>query len=256
MPEGQRHLTHEERCRIGALKESGLSDGAVAAHPGRDRPSVWRELRRNGGDSGYSPGEGRGKAEARRGGASSVPRKMTAERRAHVETWLTEGWSPEQTAGRLRLEGGWAVSRQWTSGYLKADRKAGGGLFPLLRRRGKKPNWRGGRHSGRGHIPGRVDISERPEGGGQDFDVASVRAPVGRRPCAARKAPIGSPAKGLQPSRARNHRRQGAGNPAFRPFSPPGRGKWPVLHFGLEVGVERLSQPGIRTKTQRSAVAR
>ncbi len=26
MPEGHRHLTHEERCQIGALKESGLSD--------------------------------------------------------------------------------------------------------------------------------------------------------------------------------------------------------------------------------------
>ncbi len=55
------------------------------------------------------------------------------------------------------------MGRQWTSGRLKADRKAGGGLFLLLRRRGRKPNWRGGRHSGRGHIPGRVDISERPE---------------------------------------------------------------------------------------------
>ncbi len=31
MPEGHRHLTHGERCRIGALKESGLSDGAIAA---------------------------------------------------------------------------------------------------------------------------------------------------------------------------------------------------------------------------------
>ncbi len=123
MPEGQRHLTHGERCRIGALKESGISDGAVAARPGRDRPSVWRELRRNGGDSGYSPGEAQEKAEAHRGGASSVPRKMTAERRAHVEGCLAEGWSPEQVAGWLRLEGGWAVGRQWTSGYLKADRK-------------------------------------------------------------------------------------------------------------------------------------
>ncbi len=56
MPEGQRHLTRDERCRIGALKESGLSDGAIAARLGRDRSSVWRELRRNGGDSGYSPG--------------------------------------------------------------------------------------------------------------------------------------------------------------------------------------------------------
>ncbi len=163
MPEGFRHLTHGERCQIGALKESGLSYGDIAARLGRDRSSVWRELRRNGGDSGYSPGEAQGMAEARRSAASSVPRKMTAERWAHVEGCLAEGWSPEQVAGRLRLEGGWAVGRQWIYERLKADRKAGGELFLLLRRRGKKPNWRGGRHSGRGHIPGRVDISERPE---------------------------------------------------------------------------------------------
>ncbi len=35
MPEGYRHLTRDERCRIGALKESGLSDGAIAARLGR-----------------------------------------------------------------------------------------------------------------------------------------------------------------------------------------------------------------------------
>ncbi len=85
MPEGQRHLTHGDGCQIGALKESGLSDGVIAARLGRDRSSVWRELRRNGGDSGYSPGEGRGKAEARRSAASRVPRRMTAERWASVE---------------------------------------------------------------------------------------------------------------------------------------------------------------------------
>ena len=115
------------RCQIGALKESGLSNGAVAARPGRDRPSVWRELRRNGGDSGYSPGEGRGKAEVRRSGASSVPRRMTAERRAGVDGLLEEGWSPERIAGRLWLEGGWAVGRQWTSGYPRpTGRRAAG----------------------------------------------------------------------------------------------------------------------------------
>ncbi len=161
MPEGQRHLTHGERCRIHALTGSGLSEGAVARQLGRHRSSGWRKLRRNGGDGGYSPSRAQGKAEARRSGASSVPGKMTPERRAHVEGCLTEGWSPERIAGRLRLEGGRAVGRQWTSGHLRADRKAGGGLFPLLRRRGRKPNWRGGRHSGRGRIPGRVDIPER-----------------------------------------------------------------------------------------------
>ncbi len=163
MPEGYRHLTRDERCQIGALKESGLSDGAIAARLGRDRSSVWRELRRNGGDSGYSPGEAQGRAEARRGAASSNPRKMTPDRWARVEGLLAEGWSPEQVAGRLRLEGGWTVGRQWIYERVKADRKAGGRLFLLLRRRGKRPNWRGGRHSGRGHIPGRVDISERPD---------------------------------------------------------------------------------------------
>ncbi len=72
MPEGHRHLTHEERCRIGALKESGLSDGAIAARLDRERTSIWRELRRNGGDGGYSPGEAQGRAEARRSAASGV----------------------------------------------------------------------------------------------------------------------------------------------------------------------------------------
>ena len=65
MPEGHRHLTHGDGCRIGALKESGLSGGATAARLGRDRTAVWREVRRNVGGSGYSPGEAQRKAEAR-----------------------------------------------------------------------------------------------------------------------------------------------------------------------------------------------
>ncbi len=176
MPEGYRHLTYEERCQIGALKESGLSDGAIAARLGRDRTSVWRELRRNGGGGGYSPGEAQGRAEARRGAASGVPRRMTPDRWARVEGLLAEGWSPEQVAGRLRLEGGWTVGRQWIYERVRADRKAGGKLFLLLRRRGKRPNWRGGRHSGRGHIPGRVDISERPEEAGSRERVGDWEA--------------------------------------------------------------------------------
>ncbi len=51
---------------------------------------------------------------------------------------------------------------------MRADRPAGGDLYRCLRRRGKQPNWRGGRHAGHGHLPGRVDIAERPvDRGGQ-----------------------------------------------------------------------------------------
>ncbi len=54
------------------------------------------------------------------------------------------------------------ASREWIYPSVRADRPAGGDLYRCLRCRGKKPNWRGGRHAGRGHLPGRVDIAERP----------------------------------------------------------------------------------------------
>ena len=164
MPEGYRHLTHGERCQIGALKESGLSDGAIAARLGRDRTSVWRELRRNGGDGGYSPGEAQGRAEARRSAASSVPRRMTPDRWAHVEGLPGGGLEPG--AGR-----GTAASGGWLDGGPPVDIRApegrpegGRGAVPAAAApREEARTGEAGRHSGRGHIPGRVDISERPE---------------------------------------------------------------------------------------------
>ncbi len=162
MPEGQRHLTHPERCQIHALMESGLSGGAIARQLGRSPSSVPREIRRNGGARGYRHAQAQRLAEGRRSAASSVPRKMTPEPVALVEGRLVRGWSPEQVAGRLRLEGHPVAGRQWTCRHVHADRRAGGRLWRHLRRRARRPNRRGGAHAGRGHIPGRVDIPGRP----------------------------------------------------------------------------------------------
>ena len=52
------------------------------------------------------------------------------------------------------------AGRQWIYRYVRADREAGGRPYLCLRRRDKKPNRKGGWHASRGHIPGRVDISE------------------------------------------------------------------------------------------------
>ena len=71
-------------------------------------------------------------------------------------------WSPSQTpnqlaaGGRVRLGATWIYRRIW------ADRAAGGDLYLCLRHRGKRRNRRGRDGAGRGVIPGRVDISERP----------------------------------------------------------------------------------------------
>ncbi len=122
----------------------------------RGLAGVRRDLRRS--------GSGRrirlpGRPERRR---LPVARKMTPELWRMAEERLAEGWSPEQVAGRLRKEGEPMAGWEWIYRHVRADRKAGGGLWRHLRRRGRKPNWKGGRHSGRGRIPGRVDISERP----------------------------------------------------------------------------------------------
>ena len=158
MPEGQRHLTYAERCQIHALRKSGHSNGAIARQLGRDRTTVWREVRRNSGKRGYRHGQAQGKAEGRRSAASSVPRRMTPDLWRMVEERLAEGWSPERISGRLRKEGHPMAGRQWIQRHVHADRRAGGRLWRHLRRRGKRPNRKGGAHAGRGHIPGRVDI--------------------------------------------------------------------------------------------------
>ena len=44
---------------------------------------------------------------------------------------------------------------------VHVDRKAGGNPSRYFRRRGKKLNWKGESHAGRGHISGRVDILKR-----------------------------------------------------------------------------------------------
>ena len=162
MPKGYRHLAYEERCQIDALKKSGLSQGAIAQQLGRDRSTIYREIRRNTGGRGYRHKQAQRIAETRRRAASSVFWRLTPERWVEAQEKLREGWSPEQISGRFRLEGR-PLGRQRIYDRIHEDRRVGGDLWKNLRRRGKKPNWKGGSHSGRGHIPGRVDISERPE---------------------------------------------------------------------------------------------
>lgn len=162
MPCGYQHLTQSERCQIQALKKSGLSQSAIARELGRSHTTIGRELKRNSGKRGYRYKQADTKAVERRRNASSVPRKMTADLWCEVVELLEAGWSPDQIAGRYRRDERVMAGREWIYRYIRADRKAGGSLYKHLRRRGKKPNWRGGRHAGRGSIPGRVDISERP----------------------------------------------------------------------------------------------
>ena len=164
MPKGYKHITYEERCQIEVLLKSGKIPSEIARILGRDRKTISRELSRNTGLRGYLHKQAHCKATERRSCASTTARKMTPEVIDKIEYYLRKfQWSPEQISGRLTLENQISVSPERIYQHIWADKKQGGDLYLSLRHKAKKYNKRGSKHAGRGVIPNRVDISERPE---------------------------------------------------------------------------------------------
>src|ERR1700726_3668927 len=163
MPEGYLHLTCEQRCQIYALLRSGHTQSHIAHQIGVDPSTIGRELARNSGARGYRFKQADEKASLRRHQASGTPRKMTPAVVAVIEEKLTQQqWSPEQISGRLAQEGVATISHESIYRHVWNDKKDGGNLYLHLRHSGKKYNKRKGRNSGRGLIPNRVDIDQRP----------------------------------------------------------------------------------------------
>lgn len=89
---------------------------------------------------------------------------MTVETIKIITEKLHVQWSPEQIAGFLKKEGyPQAVSTETIYQYIWGDKKNGGTLYKHLRHSGKKYNKRRSSKAGRGCIPNRVGIEERPE---------------------------------------------------------------------------------------------
>ncbi len=125
-------------------------------------PTISRELKRNTGERGYRYQQADNKATERRRVASSCPKRMTMPVIHLIEEKLIEKWSPEQIAGTLRASN-MLVSYETIYRHVWTDKKKGGVLHTHLRRRGKKYNRRSAKTAGRGCIPNRVDITERPK---------------------------------------------------------------------------------------------
>ena len=79
-----------------------------------------------------------------------------------IEEKLRMGLSPAQISGWLKRHGRACVSYETIYKHIWADKKKGGTLYKHLRHSGKKYNRRSKGAAGRGCIPGRVDIKERP----------------------------------------------------------------------------------------------
>ena len=164
MPKGYHHLTYEARCQVYALKQRGDSLAQIARQLQVSRATVSREIRRNSGGRGYRYKQADTSAKQRRVFASSHPRKMHSTMTALIQEKLAMQWSPEQISGWLSIHHPhFKISHETIYKYVWADKRKGGRLFAHLRHRGKKHNKRSSGKAGRGCIPNRVGIEERPE---------------------------------------------------------------------------------------------
>ncbi len=163
MPKGYHHLTYEQRCQLQALKKRGDSVSKIAEALKVDPSSIYREIARNSKDNNYDYREANKIASERRHVASSQRTKMTPWLIAIVEKYLKFQWSPVQISGRLKkFYRGKAISHEMIYRHIWNNKQLGGSLYKHLRHNGKKYNKRSSGKAGRGCIPGRIDIAQRP----------------------------------------------------------------------------------------------
>ena len=135
-----RQLTEEDRIEIYAIKQAGKTQCTIARRLGVDPSTISRELTRNTGGRGYRPKQAHCRAARRRGYARKAV-KMTPKTIAYIERQLRQEHSPEQIAGRMKVDPGYygpSVSHERIYQHLWQDKIAGGKLYQYLRIAGHK----------------------------------------------------------------------------------------------------------------------
>jgi transposase, IS30 family len=162
-------FTSDDRHCLFHLRMLGLSLRAIALRLRRHHSTLSRELRRNGPPApGYTyiPEAAQAQADARRKRPKHRRRRDHAQLQLAVKDGLSKGWSPEQIAGRLRLDHPddpeMRVSPETIYGWVHADALAGGKLYLALRRQHRKRRKQPRFAKPRSRIPGRISITERP----------------------------------------------------------------------------------------------
>jgi len=157
------HLTYEERCHIQAHLKSEKSMREIAKSLGCSHTTVIREINRNGGYESYRQEKAQASANHRQAKSKYKNRKITDEIKLVITMLLEkEQWSPVQISGRLKKDSNISISHETIYKFVWEDKAYGGKLYKHLRHKAKPYNKRGSKSAGRGLIPGRRDIDERP----------------------------------------------------------------------------------------------
>ncbi|MEI4264010.1 IS30 family transposase [Roseovarius sp. D0-M9] len=176
------HLSLDERRKIAKWRDANMPISEIADRLGRDASTVYRDLRRNHyGDkelpelNGYYALNAQDMYERRR----AVHCKMIVhpDLKAAIEDRLKAGWSPEQIAGRMRLERHpIRVSHETINRFAYSKDGCAEQFYRDLPQHRRRRRPRGYRRHQRGHIFDAQSLSYRPEG-------VSARAEFGHWEC-------------------------------------------------------------------------
>ena len=155
------HLTLQEREKVSQMAHMHRSQAEIAVELKRHPSTISRELRRNRSANGYWPSAAQAKADARRSQRPWTRKMERPEIGRYVRERLQKRWSPDEIAGRSRVDfprnPARQVSRQtiytWIHGHPAAAH-----WRRYLRRLGRVRR----RAENRGQLPGCVAIDGRP----------------------------------------------------------------------------------------------
>ena len=158
------HLSYEERQRIACLHADRRSISQIAQALGRDRTTIWRELRRNANQSGsYHPVSADRRYLVRRQRLRVLER--VGELAVFVVERLHENWTPEQIAGWLKRGAEKAlrpISHESIYAWIYSAANRAEKLWKLLPRHRARRGFRPARAS-KSLIKNRSSIHERPK---------------------------------------------------------------------------------------------
>lgn len=173
---GAQKLTPNERDEIARLHSKGCGVREIARQTGRSPSTISAELKHgiwhdhNVHTAVYVAIHAqalRDKRAKRSGKRQKLELSAHAPLRAYVERHIRDGWSPEQIAGRLKLDfpedPAMRIGHEAIYRYVYASPQVELKLWEYLPRKQKKRRRRLGRGVRRSHIPDRVSIHKRPK---------------------------------------------------------------------------------------------
>lgn len=162
------HLSARERMCIFYQRQMGRSIRSIAQYLGRSHSTISRELQRNLRPyiKSYCDYYAQNRAEQRKAIPRHAQRRNNEQLYAYVADKLKLGWSPEIISNYLKREYPrniqYRVNTEAIYQWIYKDAAEGGNLHQHLVRRHKKRRKQQPYGNLRGHIPNRIDISERP----------------------------------------------------------------------------------------------